>query len=117
MDDLAVSDKVEINNANRYELFIEYGEHYNFWLDFEPSIKHEQSFKSHGYDYFPRGRVIYDLKKNQVVLYIDRCIGLTSIAKISDEFTLSGNQVKVRYDEHYQCHRCNQFYLDDLVED
>jgi len=115
--DSIVSDKVEIHNAQRYELFIEYGEHYNFWLDFEPSTKHEQLFKSHAYDYFPRGRVIYDLKNNQVVLFIDRCIGSTSITNVSDEFTLSGNQVKVRYDEHYQCHTCNQSYLDDVVED
>lgn len=108
-----IVDKLSIYEAPRNELFIEFGEHYNFWLSFRPITKLEVLFKSHAYDFFPRGRVVYDIKSNQTSLFIDRCVRANTLSDITKQFELAGNQIKVRYDEHYQCHSCNRKFMDD----
>lgn len=120
VSDSIVTDKISRELATRNELFAEYGEHYNFWLQLIPSSKSEFSFKSHAYDYYPRGRVVLDIQSNKYSLFIDRCIRTSSVHEIVDMFGLSSEQIQIRYDEHYQCHSCNKQFIDDqdyLVDD
>jgi hypothetical protein len=66
------------------------------------------------YDYFPRGRVVYDLKSKKYTLYIDRCLNDPEIIRsIAVEFGLpEKGGYGVRFDEHCQCHRCNKDYVE-----
>lgn len=108
-------DAVPIDEASNQFEFIEYGEHYNFWINFKPSKKDEVAFKSHAYDYYPRGRIVFDVSHQLSKLYVDRCVPLSALSSICKAFELpEGTQG--RYDQHYQCHACNQNYIDDVDE-
>lgn len=60
------------------------------------------------FDYFPRGRIIYNKLKNRYMLFYDACV-------ISEAETLRNRYPKgkciVELDEHYQCHMCNNNYI------
>ena len=51
----------------------------------------------------PRGRVIFDISKNEAVVYIDQCIEQYA-DKIADVFQLEKYQVD--HDDHYVCPDC-----------
>ena len=114
VNDSIIADKVSNELATKNELFIEHGEHYHFWLNLIPSTKTEVAFKSHSYDYYPRGRVVIDIQSNKISLFADRCLDTTTIKQIIKNFEILSDQVQVRSDEHYQCHSCNSHFLDDL---
>ncbi|MDR2613894.1 MAG: hypothetical protein LBC91_01005 [Candidatus Accumulibacter sp.] len=82
--------------------------HLEFW---ENELKKNMPWD---YDYFPCGRVVYSLRSKKYTLYIDRCLNDPEIIRsIAAEFGLSGkNGVCVRFDEHYQCYRCNRDYVE-----
>ena len=64
------------------------------------------------FDYFPRGRVVYNTREEKYVIYIDKCLDTTEhIAKIVEAFGLADHEYVVEFDEHYQCHKCNKDYL------
>jgi len=108
-----ISDKVEIAMTSSNEMFAEHGEHYNYWDTFKPTDKDGVLFKSHAYDYYPRGRVVFDRVRGFYYLYVDKCISAEFAFKISDHFELKQKALKVNFDQHYQCHLCNRFFIDD----
>lgn len=108
-----ISDKVEIAMAYSNEMFAEHGEHYNYWDTFKPTDKDELLFKSHAYDYYPRGRVVFDRVRGFYYLYVDKCISAEFVSQISDHFELKKTELKVMLDQHYVCHLCNRFFIDD----
>ena len=59
------------------------------------------------FDYFPRGRIVYRKPDDTWIIYYDPCI--PHIEDLKDYFT-SGNVI-FEWDEHYQCSRCNPFYV------
>jgi hypothetical protein len=64
------------------------------------------------FDYFPRGRVVYNTKAELFTVYIDRCVDTPElIAELLDSFGLVDRAYKIDYDEHYQCHKCNDNYI------
>lgn len=64
------------------------------------------------FDYFPRGRVVYNKKQEKYIVYIDRCLDTPEhIAEILKAFGLVDCQQTIAFDEHYQCHRCNKEYF------
>lgn len=114
VNNIVISDKANLDSALNNEFFIEHGEHYNFWLSLRPKSDAELYFKSHAYDYFPRGRVVFDKVHSTFYLYADCCLKRDSISKLIDHFGLLNLQVKVRRDEHYQCGKCGRYFIDDL---
>ncbi len=63
------------------------------------------------FDYYPRGRILYDMEHNITRIFHDRCIENEAINIASDyEF------VELLLDEHYQCHQCHAKYP-DLAEE
>lgn len=58
------------------------------------------------FDYYPRGRVIYNRAEDSFIIYHDRCI--TEQARALQQ--RYGDRAVLRLDEHYQCHRCNADY-------
>ncbi len=71
----------------------------------------EQSHRSaygRDFDYFPRGRFLFDTERGIYLLYHDRCIEKEAIA-LARRF--SDCPVERALDEHYQCHACNAEYV------
>ena len=60
------------------------------------------------FDYFPRGRIIFNRAKSMYLLYHDPCI--TDEANTLCERYPMGKCV-TGLDEHYQCHMCNEDYV------
>lgn len=106
-----IVDAVQLEHGEEYGNAIQHGGHYEFWENLEPKTKSERIFKRRAYDAFPRGRVIFDVRQGRPVIYVDRCIkDERSLALLKHAFQLSG--FDVRTDEHYQCARCNQDFID-----
>lgn len=115
VDDVFLSERVNVEHASINSLFLEYGEHYNFWLNLVPNNKIESKFKTHAYDYFARGRVVFDKTKDCFYLYADKCLSPEMLNKIVELFDLDIGRVKMRRDHHYQCSSCNKSFLDDVI--
>ena len=60
------------------------------------------------FDYYPRGRVVYRKTDDTYLIYYDKCIK-QFIDSITEKYI--GCNIKLDYDEHYQCHLCNKNYI------
>jgi len=105
-------DSVLLEAGEPYGEAIQYGGHYCFHENCEPSTIQEHRFKFHDYDYYPRGRVVYFLKRNVFVLYTDPCLTKADVQQIISLFGLVGQPVEVADDEHYRCAGCNASYVE-----
>lgn len=105
-------DSVSLETGEPYGDAIQYGGHYCFHESCEPATVQERRFKSHDYDYYPRGRVVYLPKRNTFILYIDPCLTNDDVQQIACLFGLVGQPVEVTGDEHYRCSGCNAFYVE-----
>jgi len=65
----------------------------------------DRKFGETSADYFeyPRGRVVYDCKRNLHLIYSDKCI-LDKVAEIVRLFNI--DKYEIHYDEHYVCPQC-----------
>lgn len=92
-----------LDEAEKYGDFLIYPEsHYNLW-DRYYIDKHDVDF-----DYYPRGRIAYRRADNAYLVLYDRCIG-KDINHLVERY--SDRKVVTGYDEHYQCHSCNEDYV------
>lgn len=109
-----LSDSCPINNADTYgEFKICNTDHYSYWKKIQ---KASSRLKIVDYDFYPRGRVVYNTKTNKYHIILDKCIqGENTIDLIIDEFKLPRKDVIIMSDEHYKCHRCNKNYV-NIVE-
>ncbi len=57
------------------------------------------------YLHYPRGRIVYDMKRGLHIIYIDKCI-LDTVPEVKKLFNL--NKYEVDYDEHYVCPGCRE---------
>ncbi len=110
-----IIDSLPVEQGQRYGDHVEHGAHYDCWLNLVPTTSAETAFKSHAYDYYPRGRAVYDAKQSQAKLYVDHCIDAAALATIRSALALPGN-TRISHDEHYQCHHCNPMFMDDFDE-
>jgi len=107
-----ILDAAPLNQAKKNNEFIEHGEHYNFWQVFAADSADEHLFKSHAYDYYPRGRVTFSISKQKPSLYLDKCLSKSALERLLSIFELP-KELLFKRDEHYQCHFCKPDYLDD----
>lgn len=63
------------------------------------------------FDYYPRGRILFNKAAQIYLIYFDGCIE-REIEKLSEG--LGSARFHIARDEHYQCHRCNPEYT--LIE-
>ena len=105
-----VVDKVPLEQGELYGDTIGFSGHYEFWELMIPQNTTERLFKSHDYDYFPRGRVVYFQKIKRFKLYADSCMKQADIEEVVATFELPTYQLA--RDQHYQCASCNQHYVD-----
>ena len=95
-------------NFVMHQIPIDEGEMSDFKLD--NPYSHEKLYADHCFsgDYIniPRGRVVWDMKENKAIIYIDTCIEKkkSAVAKIAKLFNL--HNYIVRHDEHYVCPKC-----------
>ncbi len=62
-----------------------------------------QTIADHEYEFFPRGRIVYNTGTGDFILYADRRLQQdATIARIASEFELAAGTYTVRSDEHYR---------------
>lgn len=105
-----IFDAVLLEQGELYGDTVGFSGHYDYWQALIPQNPTGQIFKSHAYDYFPRGRVVYFKKSGSFKLYADRCIRNADIEKVAVTFQLPA--YRLARDEHYQCANCNPEYID-----
>ena len=103
-------DATPLEQGELYGDAINFSGHFEYWQALDAKNAIEQLFKSHAYDYYPRGRVVYFNQTKTFKLYADRCITKADIKKIAIAFQLPAH--RLARDEHYQCAICNPDYLD-----
>ena len=92
-----------LSDAEPYGVFSNYPHsHYDIWN------KHYESEYGVEFDYFPRGRVVYRKSDDTYLIYYDKCME-ADIAAVTDKYV--GKKFITDYDEHYQCHMCNEYYV------
>jgi len=105
-----IFDNVSLEQGEHYGETIGFSGHYDYWQTLIPKNSDEKLFKSHEYDYFPRGRVVYFMKSNSFRLYADHCLKKADIEKVASLFHLP--IYELARDQHYQCAVCNSEYID-----
>lgn len=87
---------------------VPYGDFLNYPLSHDAIwSKYHQKENCVDFDYWPRGRLIYNRTENRFLLYYDTCAELQAreLMKMFDDANVS-----LERDEHYQCHGCNPAY-------
>ena len=94
--------KCENGQADKYGDFLYFPKsHMEIWDEFYYDKYHVD------FDFFPRGRVVYNLKEDCYYIYHDKCI--TDLSEILNDY--ENGKYKICTDYHYQCHKCNQDYV------
>lgn len=91
--------------ALKYGDFLNYPvSHFDIWNKY-----YKKRFMT-DFDYYPRGRVIYNIKDKCYYIYHDKCINEKELKIIVDKY--KDKNYKILLDSHYSCHRCNKDYID-----
>ena len=94
-----ISHHTSLQNGEKYGENITFSAHWELWERF---VKDYPEYDFLDYDYFPRGRVVYNLNKEQCILYLDHKIRSQEyIDKIKSVFCFDDSFV-FGEDEHYQ---------------
>lgn len=92
----------ENEKSEKYGDFLNYPKsHMEVWEE-----KYYNKYKV-DFDYFPRGRVVYNLKEKCYYIYHDKCI--KDLSEILERY--KNENYKILEDFHYQCHKCNKNYV------
>lgn len=92
-----------LNEAEPYGDFLNYTfSHDEIWM------MHYQKKYHVDFDYYPRGRIVYNKAKQHYIIYYDVCIENEAI-DMQGRFT--DNICQISRDEHYQCHKCYTEYV------
>ncbi|MBO5313574.1 MAG: hypothetical protein J6B29_06365 [Clostridia bacterium] len=67
---------------------------------------HEKDYPLADFATYPRGRILYDARRNDYIIYADKCIEMEQIAKIAELCNIK--KYVVAHDEHYRCDKCMQ---------
>lgn len=98
--DHIITNDTPISKANIYGDYKNYSSHWDLW---RALLTRYPEYEYMDYDYFPRGRVIFDIKASKCILYIDPKLEDNKfISKIENRYCLIPGQYNQGYDEHYQ---------------
>lgn len=93
-----------LSKAGRYGDFLDYPHSHDEIWEAKQRAQHRVDF-----DYYPRGRIVYDTLGDRYTIYHDRCC-----RKAAEMIGSRYAPAKVQYshDEHYQCRKCNPKYCE-----
>ena len=84
--------------------------HYEYW---DTMYFFAPENKGYDFDYYPRGRVVYNALDNLFFVWMDKCIDDHRHKDlICKSFNLNDKNVVFDNDEHYSCAKCNKDYVD-----
>ena len=88
-------------------------DHFAYWTEWAASCRRDLLIYS--YDHFPRGRITYNESDRKFTIMGDRCLisKKSFIVRIKKAFGLPVKDCVVLGDIHYQCHKCNPFFVPD----
>jgi hypothetical protein len=97
-----------LEQAEPYGDFLTYGPgHYDTWTKWRrdrgigPALR--DIVRSHEYEDWPRGRIVFDRSKDRFILYADRkLMAPEMIAIIREHFHLPADRTSVKGDIHYK---------------
>jgi hypothetical protein len=104
-------DATSLADAEPYGEFLTHARgHYQVWSRWQRTRMApvddrfiRQAVADHEYEFFPRGRIVYNTLTRTFILYADRRLQQkATIATIADEFGLTGGTFVVRSDAHYR---------------
>jgi len=105
INDEIYSDATTVRNAEAYNNKYTYGVHYDFYYDELAKYYDMPWLNDVDYDYYPRGRVIFDKDENKYILYIDPVLNTPKyISMIADEFGLHNGGFYVDTDDEHYSH-------------
>jgi hypothetical protein len=86
------------------------GTHYGYWEKLQKAYPGLSTFD---YVVFPRGRVVYNKKNKQFILYLDKDIVRNKkvVNRIMSDMSLPFESTKIEVDEHYKCHKCGAHFM------
>jgi hypothetical protein len=84
--------------------------HYDVWTQWQKTRSAPaagrfilQAIADHEYEFFPRGRIVYNIRIGDFILYADHRLQQdATIARIASEFGLAAGTFTVRSDAHYR---------------
>ena len=112
--DFVIADAVPCEKGEPYGVAIQYGGHYDFWEVLKLKSEAEKLLKSRSYDAYPRGRVVFFRDTETFCVYLDGCLtadNLNSVLRVF-ELDLDKFRITLRRDEHYQCAKCNRYWVE-----
>lgn len=112
VDGVIVGEAVTLADAEEYGDALQHGGHYEFWENLKAATEAERAFKSHAYDYYPRGRMVCFPKRRTARLYMDRCMDKDVRNAALVFFAHQESAIEIEGDEHYRCAGCNRHYLE-----
>lgn len=113
--DKIISNSIDISDGDNYGDFVNYSSHWDLWKAF---LKEYPEYKYLDYDYFPRGRVVFDKKQWKYILYIDHKIrDRKYLEKVESQYNLRKNSYVIGEDEHYQSQQPVHDIDDDELDD
>jgi hypothetical protein len=118
MSDVSVREAVSYGDLKTYDRV----DHYGYWNGtlrrMLVRVENGNIYRDKDYDFFPRGRVVYDTREDVYYLYLDRCLIKNQhlVNEIIEAMYLPRMKVSVDTDSHYKCRACNPHYA-DVTED
>ena len=110
-----VSNDADMRDGESYGGYVNYSSHWDLWSAF---LKEYPEYEFLDYDYFPRGRVIFDRNKWKYILYIDPKLNNPKyLNKIESQYHLNKDAYEIGKDEHYQSQQQPHDVDDDELED
>lgn len=108
---IILADATSLAEAELYGDFLTHPRgHYDVWSQWQKTrtapIANRfilQAVVDHEYEFFPRGRIVYNTGTGRFVLYADRRLQQhVTITRIASEFGLAAGTFTVRSDAHYR---------------
>lgn len=110
-----ITNDIPVEKGNEYGDYINYSSHWDLWRAF---VAEYAEYDFLDYDYFPRGRVIYDKANEKFILYVDAKLNSEKyIRKIEKQYLLDAGYYVQGVDEHYQSQQPMEDMDDDELEE
>lgn len=110
-----ITNDIDVRNGESYGGYVNYSSHWDLWRAF---LREYPEYKGLNYDYFPRGRVVFDGNTHKYILYIDPKLNSDKyLSKIKSHYRLASGSYVLGDDEHYSSEQPEDDIDDEELED